>query len=141
MRVWSNGCFDLFHYGHLKMLEFASEQGDELFVGIDSDNKVKQSKGNHRPFVPQNQRAELIENIRFVDKVFVFDSQKELEDIIKSNDIDIIVIGNDYIDKHVVGEEYVKQVVFFPKLQNISTSSLEKRIIDIYIKQSELNEN
>ena len=121
------------------MLEFASEHGDELFVGIDSDNKVKQSKGNHRPFVPQNQRAELIENIKFVDKVFVFDSQKELEDIIKNNDIDIIVIGNDYIDKHVVGEEYVKQVVFFPKLQNISTSSLEKRIIDIYIKQSELN--
>ena len=141
MRVWSNGCFDLFHYGHLKMPEFASEHGDELFVGIDSDNKVKQSKGNHRPFVPQNQRAELIENIKFVDKVFVFDSQKELEDIIKNNDIDIIVIGNDYIDKHVVGEEYVKQVVFFPKLQNISTSSLEKRIIDIYIKQSELNEN
>ena len=141
MRVWSNGCFDLFHYGHLKMLEFASEHGDELFVGIDSDNKVKQSKGNHRPFVPQNQRAELIENIKFVDKVFVFDSQKELEDIIKNNDIDIIVIGNDYIDKHVVGEEHVKQVVFFPKLQNISTSSLEKRIIDIYIKQSELNEN
>jgi rfaE bifunctional protein nucleotidyltransferase chain/domain len=141
MRVWSNGCFDLFHYGHLKMLEFASEHGDELFVGIDSDNKVKQSKGNHRPFVPQNQRAELIENIKFVDKVFVFDSQKELKDIIKNNDIDIIVIGNDYIDKHVVGEEYVKQVVFFPKLQNISTSSLEKRIIDIYIKQSELNEN
>lgn len=141
MRVWSNGCFDLFHYGHLKMLEFASEQGDELFVGIDSDNKVKQSKGKHRPFVPQNQRAEILKNIKFIDEVFIFDSQKELENIIKNNNIDIIVIGDDYKDKHVVGEEYVKQVVFFPKLQNISTSSLEKRIINIYIKQSESNEN
>lgn len=141
MRVWSNGCFDLFHYGHLKMLEFASEQGDELFVGIDSDNKVKKSKGNYRPFVPENQRLELLQNIRFIDKVFIFDSSEELENLIRDNNIDIIVIGDDYKDKLVVGEQFAKKVVFFPKLQNISTSSLEKRIIDIYIKQSELNEN
>jgi rfaE bifunctional protein nucleotidyltransferase chain/domain len=137
MRVWSNGCFDLFHYGHLKMLEFASKQGNELFVGIDSDFKIKQRKGNHRPIVPQEQRIEIINNLKFVNKTFLYDSDEELENIIRLVKPDKIVIGDDYKYQNVIGKKYVKEIIFFPKLNGISTSLIENKIINIYTQTTD----
>jgi D-beta-D-heptose 7-phosphate kinase/D-beta-D-heptose 1-phosphate adenosyltransferase len=134
MRIWSNGCFDLFHYGHLKLLEFASQQGEELFVGIDSDYKIKQKKGNNRPIIPQEQRIEIIKNLKFVNKVFVYDSNEELENTIRLVKPDRIVIGDDYKYQDVVGEKYAKEIIFFPKLDGISTSLIENKIINMYNK-------
>jgi D-beta-D-heptose 7-phosphate kinase/D-beta-D-heptose 1-phosphate adenosyltransferase len=134
MKIWSNGCFDLFHYGHLKLLEFASQQGEELFVGIDSDYKIKQKKGNNRPIIPQEQRIEIIKNLKFVNKVFVYDSNEELENTIRLVKPDRIVIGDDYKYQDVVGEKYAKEIIFFPKLDGISTSLIENKIINMYNK-------
>jgi len=84
-KIWTNGCFDILHIGHIKMLEAAKSRGDYLVVGIDSDSRVKELKGKDRPFNNQENRKAFLESIRFVDEVVVFESAQHLEDTVLSN--------------------------------------------------------
>lgn len=127
MKIWTNGCFDLIHHGHIALFEFGKSQGDTLYVGIDSDLRVKELKGENRPVNNQEDRRRVLESIRYVDKVFIFNTKEEMERILIENGIDLIVIGDDYLGKEVTGS-HLCEVRFFPKIPNISSSSILKRL-------------
>jgi len=124
--VWTNGCFDILHRGHIEMFKFAKSLGDELIVGLDTDEKVKEAKGDDRPFNTLVDRELVVSSIRYVDKTFSFNSQKQLEHLIKSINPDILVVGSDWEGKYVVGAEYAKEVIFFPRVDGYSTTKVLK---------------
>ena len=122
--VWTNGCFDILHRGHIEMFEYAKSLGDELIVGIDSDRRVKEDKGKGRPINSLDDRAIVLQSIKYIDRVIEFDSTDELEWLIKDIKPDVMVIGSDWKDKKVVGEEYAGKVDFFDRIEDYSTTSL-----------------
>ena len=124
MKVWINGCFDVLHHGHFKLIEHASTFGDLLVVGIDSDKRVKELKGDGRPFHTENERKYNLEQIKGVSKVVIFDSSITLEEMIKSYQPDVFVIGSDYKNKPIVGEQYAKSIVYFNRMENFSTTKI-----------------
>lgn len=123
MKVWVNGTFDVLHIGHLKLLEFASSFG-ELRVGIDTDKRVKELKGIDRPFNTTEDRKYFLQSVKYVNEVVVFDSREELINLLKEYQPDYMIIGDDYKDQIVYGSEYAKELVFFEKLPNYSTTKI-----------------
>jgi D-beta-D-heptose 7-phosphate kinase/D-beta-D-heptose 1-phosphate adenosyltransferase len=124
MKIWVNGCFDVLHYGHFSLLKYASSLGSQLIVGIDSDKRIEIKKGKHRPFHKQKQRKFNLLCLKFVNKVVVFKTDEELEKILKKENPDIIVIGEEYKNKKIIGKQYVKKIKFFKKLKTFSTSNI-----------------
>lgn len=124
-KVWVNGTFDILHIGHIKLLEYASSFG-KLRVGIDSDERVREKKGDLRPYNNLEDRIGFMRSIRFVDSVVSFDSDESLIEHIKQWQPDIMVIGNDYEYNQIIGVEYVPKVEFFNKISGFSTSNILK---------------
>ena len=122
LNVWVNGCFDILHRGHIELLKFAKSQGDILIVGIDTDERVKQSKGDKRPFNNAEDRKIFLESIRYVDKVVVFGSDKDLERHLMDNKIDVMIVGSDWKGKQIVGGHLSKRIVFFDRMREYSTT-------------------
>ena len=122
-RIWVNGTFDVLHIGHIKLLEYAASLGT-VRVGIDTDERVKEKKGNNRPYNRLKDRIEFMSSIKYVDSVVYFNSDLELIDKIKEWEPDIMVIGNDYKYHEIIGVEYVPKVNFFDKVDGISTSKI-----------------
>lgn len=118
-----NGTFDVLHLGHIKLLEYASTFGT-VRVGIDSDNRVREKKGEGRPYNGIEDRMEFIGSIRFVDSVVSFDSDDSLISCIKEYDPDVLVIGSDYRDKKIIGGEFSKKIVFFKRIDGLSTTNI-----------------
>jgi len=125
--VFTNGCFDLFHAGHLASLEFARSQGDVLIVGLNSDRSVRALKGPGRPIIGERDRKRILEALWCVFEVKLFDEDTPLE-LIKRLRPDVLVKGADWRGKAVAGSEYVRKVVFAPVLQGLSTSEIIRRI-------------
>jgi len=125
-RVFVNGTFDILHMGHLELLEFAKSLGDFLVVAIDSDRRVKELKGPTRPINTEYERQQMLLAIRWVDRVYVFDSDAEL--ISHITDCDVMVKGSDYRGRPIVGEDACPEIVFFERLEDYSSS---KKIEDI----------
>lgn len=123
MKVWVNGTFDVLHVGHIKLLEFASKFGS-LRVGIDTDKRVKELKGEDRPFNQEQDRKTMLESLKFVDEVVFFDSRDELIECVKSYSPDIMVVGDDYQGEKVYGSEYAKKLVFFEKIPKYSSTKI-----------------
>ena len=123
-KVWINGCFDILHYGHFKLIEYAKTFGDVLVIGIDSDNRVKQLKGNDRPFHSQYQREFNLMQINGVTNVVIFDTDIELRNNLKEFNPDVFVIGDEYMYKPIIGGEYAKEIKFFGKINGFSTTKL-----------------
>lgn len=126
--IWTNGCFDILHIGHISLFEYAKSLGDNLCVGLDSDTRVRTLKGNNRPINNENYRKKLLESIKYIDEVFIFNNENDLFTLLKKQNIDIIVVGDDYKNKHVLGSDLVKRVEFFNKIPLISTSNIFNRI-------------
>ena len=122
-RIWINGCFDVLHYGHFKLIDYAKSLGT-LTIGIDSDKRIKQMKGNDRPFHTEEQRIFNLLQIRDIDSIVVFDSDDILRNHLQTYQPDIFVIGSDYIDKPIIGGEFAKEIKFFNKLGGLSTTKL-----------------
>ena len=122
--IWTNGCFDVLHRGHIELFKYAKSLGSELYVGIDSDEKVKLDKGSSRPFNNLEDRVTMLESIKYIDKVFVFDSADHLEFLIESITPDVMVIGSDWKGKPVIGEAHTKQLEFFDRIGNYSTTRI-----------------
>jgi D-beta-D-heptose 7-phosphate kinase/D-beta-D-heptose 1-phosphate adenosyltransferase len=120
--IFVNGCFDVLHPGHIQLFEYAKSLGDYLIVAIDSDKKVGEMKGPKRPIFCQEDRARTLEAIRYIDVVHIFDSKEELEDLIKTINPDIMVVGSDWKGKEVVGKQYAKAVRFFDRVGEYSTT-------------------
>jgi D-beta-D-heptose 7-phosphate kinase/D-beta-D-heptose 1-phosphate adenosyltransferase len=125
-----NGCFDILHPGHLKMIQYCRKYCDYLIVGIDSDRMVKKSKGALRPFNNEKDRKFFLENIKGVDKVFIFNSHKLLKEKLKKLKPDIMIVGAEYKDKKVIGSEHAKELKFFEKVDGYSTTKIIQDIID-----------
>ena len=104
--VFTNGCFDLLHKGHIDLLTVASKYGDKLIVGINSDESVKKLKGEDRPVENQRTRKKKLLNIKYVDDVYVFEESTPLN-IIKSICPDVLVKGADYTVPEIVGAKFV----------------------------------
>jgi rfaE bifunctional protein nucleotidyltransferase chain/domain len=106
--VLANGCFDLFHVGHIRYLAGAKELGDILIVGINSDRQVRRLKGKNRPFMPERERSEMISALRFVDYVTIFD-EPTVEELIRALQPDFHAKGTDYTTETVPEKEIVKE--------------------------------
>jgi len=126
-KIWTNGCFDILHRGHIELFKYAKSLGDILVVGIDTDEKVKRDKAQNRPFNCLADRIFLLQSIKYIDEIVSFNSRNNLESLISSYEPDILVVGSDWKDKEVVGEEFAKQVVFFERLENYSTTKILNR--------------
>ena len=104
--VFTNGCFDLLHVGHLRYLQEARALGDKLIVGLNSDASVKRLKGQERPIVPQDERREMLLGIKPVDEVIIFDEDTPLR-LIQEVGPDILVKGGDWAVSQIVGSDFV----------------------------------
>lgn len=124
-RVWVNGTFDVLHIGHIKLLEYAASFGT-LRVGIDTDERVKEKKGEGRPYNSLEDRIKFMNSIKFVHSVVSFNSDDELVDEIKNWKPDIMVIGNDYNYEQIIGVQFVPKVEYFNKISGFSTSNILK---------------
>jgi D-beta-D-heptose 7-phosphate kinase/D-beta-D-heptose 1-phosphate adenosyltransferase len=123
VRIWVNGTFDVLHRGHIEMIKYASKFG-KVRVGIDFDERVKELKGESRPYNDWRDRKFLMESITYVDSVVGFGSDEELEDEIRNWNPKYMVVGSDYKDKKVIGSHLVDQVLFFDKIDGFSTSEI-----------------
>lgn len=129
--VWVNGCFDILHPGHIELFKVAKSLGDRLIVGVDEDHKVKKDKGDERPINCLSFRKTMLESIKYIDVVLPFGSRKELEDLIELYSPDILLVGGDWRNGDVVGREFAKQVKFFNRIEDYSTTSIISKINDL----------
>lgn len=127
-RVFVNGTFDVIHSGHLNLLNYAKSLGDVLYVGIDSDERVKQLKGSDRPINSEKDRKFLLENLKSVDEVNIFSSDEELSNLVRAVSPHHMVVGNDYINKPVIGSEYAEQLRFYAKIDGYSSTNIINKI-------------
>lgn len=123
MKVWVNGSFDILHIGHIKLLQFAASIGN-LTVGIDSDQRIKTLKGPERPFNKQEYRIEFLQSLKYVNKVVTFNTDEELITRIKECKPDIMVIGEEYKNKNIIGKEFIPKIIYFKKSIDVSTSKI-----------------
>ena len=140
MNIWVNGCFDILHTGHIDLLWFAKlyntsddeilplRHQNKLYVGLDSDERVKQLKGENRPINDITTRKTIMENLKMVDKVVVFSTSDELRNFIKVFNIDYVIVGDHYRDREVIGAENAKYGAAFYKTDSRSTTNVIEKI-------------
>jgi D-beta-D-heptose 7-phosphate kinase/D-beta-D-heptose 1-phosphate adenosyltransferase len=131
--VFTNGCFDLLHAGHVRLFKKARSYGDVLIVAINSDASLKRLKGPERPLVGQKDRSELLAALEPVDFVTIFEEDTPAK-VINALRPDILVKGGDYSLDRIVGRDAVKKVVRFPIVKGRSTTSLIQKIVKLYGK-------
>ncbi|HWB64052.1 MAG TPA: D-glycero-beta-D-manno-heptose 1-phosphate adenylyltransferase [Chitinophagales bacterium] len=128
--VFTNGCFDILHAGHIHLLSSCAEFGERLIVGLNSDASVKRLKGNNRPVNDQQSRAVVIASLQFVDAVIIFDEDTPLR-LIEEVKPDVLAKGGDWKKEDIVGsgfvESYGGEVKTVPYLKGFSTTEIIKR--------------
>lgn len=125
--IWTNGTFDVLHAGHIKLFREARKlagPGGKVVVGTDSDDRIRELKGPTRPINNLFDRIDFLRAIKYIDDVVAFSSEGTLIANIKRYSPDIILIGEDYIDKRVVGGEFAKQIIYFPRYGGLSSSKI-----------------
>lgn len=120
--IFVNGCFDVLHPGHISLFQYAKSLGDYLIVAIDSDRKVEEMKGKGRPIFSEKDRSFVLSSIRHIDEVRIFDTKSQLEDLVNSIKPDIMIVGSDWKGKEVVGSQYAKEVRFYDRVGEYSTT-------------------
>jgi D-beta-D-heptose 7-phosphate kinase/D-beta-D-heptose 1-phosphate adenosyltransferase len=124
--VWVNGCFDVIHAGHIELLKYARSVGDRLVVGLDTDERVRESKGIDRPINSIMHRKAVMEAIRYVDEVVEFGTDDALKNAIQWSSAKFIVVGAEY-EGRVIGSEFVEEVKYFDRLFDLSTTNIVSR--------------
>jgi rfaE bifunctional protein nucleotidyltransferase chain/domain len=136
--VFTNGCFDIIHRGHIECLKKAKSFGDLLIVGLNSDSSVKKLKGNKRPIMPQEDRAEILASLGMVDYVCIFNEETP-EKIISALIPDVLVKGSDYRKKEIVGRGVVEshggKVLTVKEIRGKSTKNIIQKIVARYGKK------
>jgi D-beta-D-heptose 7-phosphate kinase/D-beta-D-heptose 1-phosphate adenosyltransferase len=135
--VFTNGCFDLIHLGHIKYFQFAKQQGDLLIVGVNTDASIQRLKGPKRPIINEADRISVLEELESIDYLVSFDEDTPLR-LIESIRPDVLVKGADYRKDQVVGWDVVERaggtVALAPLIDGRSTSNVIERILDAYGK-------
>ncbi|MBM4340579.1 MAG: D-glycero-beta-D-manno-heptose 1-phosphate adenylyltransferase [Deltaproteobacteria bacterium] len=130
--VFTNGCFDILHVGHLRYLEKAKSLGDFLVVGLNSDRSVRTIKGPDRPILPEEERAEVLSGLWCVDYITLFDESTPLE-LITSIKPNVLVKGGDWTKETTVGKDVVEgsggEVVILPFVEGSSTTNIIETIL------------
>jgi len=130
--VFTNGCFDILHVGHVRYLAAAKSEGNILVVGLNSDKSVKSIKKENRPIIPQEQRAEVLSSLWCVDYVTLFDESDPLS-LIEAVQPDVLVKGADWPEEEIIGADFVKanggRVVRVSVVPGVSTSRIIQQII------------
>jgi len=130
--VFTNGCFDILHAGHIYLLRQAKKEGGVLFVGLNSDQSTRRLKGGERPVMPQDERAEILCAVEMVDGVIIFEEDTPLE-LIKEIRPQVLVKGGDYDKDEIVGAKEVEswggRVVIVPYKPGFSSSEIIRRIV------------
>lgn len=133
--VFTNGCFDILHAGHIQYLEEAAKLGDRLIIAVNSDESVSRLKGPTRPINVLQSRMYLLASLRCVDGVFPFNEETPLESIMTLQP-DVLVKGGDYSPDTIVGAREVESwgghVKVIPFVEGFSTTKLESRILELY---------
>jgi D-beta-D-heptose 7-phosphate kinase/D-beta-D-heptose 1-phosphate adenosyltransferase len=127
--IFTNGCFDIFHSAHLRLLNFCKEQNGILIIGLNSDKSIKKIKGENRPINNLNERLELLKNLNFIDYIIVFDN-KTPYNILQHLKPDIIVKGGDYNIDNIIGKEFCKEIRLFNYINGVSTTNIIKQVFD-----------
>ena len=125
-----NGTFDILHRGHVELLRYAKSLGDHLLVCIDTDSRVSELKGPSRPINCQNDRKFMLQSLQCVDFVWFFSSDEELEEILTNYQPDIMVKGSDYRGKPIVGAHLCKEILFYERVPNYSTTQTIENCIN-----------
>lgn len=131
MNIWVNGCFDILHPGHIDLLWYAKLYGgthNKLYVGIDSDARVKKLKGESRPINDSFDRFKMLINLKMVDECIIFNDEKEIRNCIIALDIDYIIVGIEYLNYVVYGSELSRYGVKYYKKDNHSTTNIINKI-------------
>ena len=126
--IWTNGCFDILHRGHIELFKYAKSLGDWLVVGIDTDERVRSFKGENRPFNNVEDRIAMLKSIKYIDEVRVFGTNLELDTHVLLSKAEIMVVGSDYRDKEVIGSRHTKEVKFFDRIKNYSTTKILEKL-------------
>jgi D-beta-D-heptose 7-phosphate kinase/D-beta-D-heptose 1-phosphate adenosyltransferase len=126
--IFTNGCFDIFHSAHLKLLNFCKEHNGTLVLGLNSDSSIKKIKGELRPINNINERCELLKNFDIVDYIIIFDDETPYE-IIKELEPKILIKGGDYNINDIIGKEFVQKIILFNYINGVSTTNVIKKII------------
>ncbi|MBM7557741.1 D-glycero-beta-D-manno-heptose 1-phosphate adenylyltransferase [Halanaerobacter jeridensis] len=133
--VFTNGCFDLLHIGHTRYLAQAKAKGDILVVGLNSDSSVKKLKGDKRPLIPQDERAEMLSNLEMVDYVTIF-ADETAKNVIAELEPDIYVKGGDYSINNLPEAEVVQQsggeIELVSEIKGASTTNIVNKILETY---------
>jgi len=135
--VFTNGCFDIIHAGHVRVLKKSKKKGDVLIVGLNSDKSVRKIKGKKRPIMNERDRALILDSIKYVDYVVLFDEETPYN-LIKEIEPDVLVKGADYKRDEVVGADIVikkgGEVFLVPLLKGKSTTDVIEKILKKYGK-------
>jgi len=133
--AFTNGCFDILHIGHIRYLREAKKTADILVLALNSDSSVKKIKGEKRPLVPQEDRAEIMAALEFIDFVTIFDETTPLE-LINLLKPDVLIKGGDWAQDKVVGRDEIKKwggkLTLIPEINGKSTTSIVDKIRQIY---------
>ena len=127
-KIWVNGTFDVLHRGHIELFKFAKSKGDYLVVGIDTDERIKQTKGSTRPINTLEDRYFFLKCIKYVDEIRTFGSDSELRAIIASYAPDYLIVGSDWMNKEVVGAEFASDILFFDRVKDLSSSKILEKL-------------
>ncbi len=133
--AFTNGCFDILHVGHVRYLREAKKKADVLVLALNSDSSVRTLKGEKRPLVTENERAEVLEALDFIDFITIFDESTPLE-LINYLKPDVLIKGGDWSEDKIVGREEVLKwggrVVIIPEVQGKSTTNVVEKIKNLY---------
>ncbi|HNY49643.1 MAG TPA: D-glycero-beta-D-manno-heptose 1-phosphate adenylyltransferase [Smithella sp.] len=140
--AFTNGCFDILHVGHVRYLREARKTGDVLVLALNSDSSVRALKGEKRPLVSEQERAEVLAALEFIDYVTIFPELTPLE-LINFLKPDVLIKGGDWPEEKVVGREEIKQwggrVAIIPEVEGKSTTNVIEKIIKAYCSDKESN--
>ncbi|MBT6808699.1 MAG: D-glycero-beta-D-manno-heptose 1-phosphate adenylyltransferase [Flavobacteriales bacterium] len=129
--VFTNGCFDLIHRGHVEVLANTADLGDRLIIGLNSDSSIQKLKGENRPIIDENSRAILLASLQFIDAIVLF-SEETPEKLIETIVPDILAKGGDYKVEEIAGHEVVLQnggeVILVPFIDGFSTTNIVDKI-------------
>ena len=122
--IWINGCFDVLHMGHIKLFRRARQMGMKVIIGVDTDERIRQAKGEGRPVNDLHNRIDFLRSIKYVDMIHSFGTDEELSKLIEDYLPRYMLIGDDYKDKEIIGSKWVKEIIYVPRYQGLSSSNI-----------------